>query len=46
MAFVFAVITSVGDTLQITQGVPYAVINILFSLILFVVLANPVWKGK
>jgi simple sugar transport system permease protein len=46
MAFVFAVITSVGDTLQITQGVPYAVINILFSLILFVVLANPVLKGK
>ena len=46
MAFVFAVITSVGDTLQITQGVPYAVINILFSLILLVVLAKPVWKGK
>jgi len=46
MAFVFAVITSVGDTLQITQGVPYAVINILFSLILFVVLTNPVLKGK
>lgn len=46
MAFVFAVITSVGDTLQITQGVPYAVINILFSLILFVVLAKPVLKGK
>ncbi len=46
MAFVFAVITSVGDTLQITQGVPYAVINILFSLILFVVLAKPILKGK
>lgn len=46
MAFVFAIITSVGDTLQITQGVPYAVINILFSLILFVVLARPVLKGK
>ena len=46
MAFVFAIITSVGDTLQITQGVPYAVINILFSLILFVVLAKPVLKGN
>lgn len=46
MAFIFAIITSVGDILQITQGVPYAVINILFSLILFVVLAKPVLKGK
>jgi ABC-type uncharacterized transport system permease subunit len=40
MSFLFAVISSVGDILQITQGLPYAVINILLALILFVVLAR------
>jgi general nucleoside transport system permease protein len=40
MAFLFAVITSAGDTLQITQGVPYAVVNILLAMILFIVLAR------
>lgn len=46
MAFLLAVITSVGDILQITQGLPFAVINILLALILFVVLARPTQKGK
>jgi simple sugar transport system permease protein len=41
MAFLFATITSAGDTLQITQRVPYAVVNILLALILFIVLARP-----
>ena len=40
MAFLFAMITSAGDTLQITQGVPYAVVNILLAVILFIVLAR------
>ena len=40
MTFLFAVITSVGDILQITQGLPYAVVNILMSVILFVVLGR------
>ena len=40
MAFLFAVITSVGDILQITQGLPYAVVNILMAVILFVVLGR------
>jgi simple sugar transport system permease protein len=44
MSFVVAVITSGGDTLQITQGVPFSVINVLTALILFVVLARPVVK--
>lgn len=39
-SFLFAVISSVGDILQITQGLPYAVINILMALILFIVLAR------
>jgi simple sugar transport system permease protein len=39
-----AVITSGGDTLQITQGVPFSVINVLMALILFVVLARPAVK--
>lgn len=40
MAFLFAVITSAGDTLQMTQGVPYAVVNIVLAMILFIVLAR------
>ncbi len=46
MSFILAVITSGGDILQITQGLPYAVVNILMALILFVVLARPALKGK
>jgi len=41
MSFLFALISSVGDILQITQGVPYAVVNILMAVILFVVLGRP-----
>jgi ABC-type uncharacterized transport system permease subunit len=40
MAFLFAVVSSVGDILQITQGVPYAVINLLMAVILFIVLGQ------
>jgi len=40
MAFLFAIITAAGDTLQVTQGLPYAVINILLAMILFIVLAR------
>lgn len=46
MAFLLSVITSVGDILQITQGLPFAVVNILLALILFAVLARPAQKGK
>jgi general nucleoside transport system permease protein len=40
MAFLFAVISSVGDILQITQGLPFSVVNILMAVILFIVLAR------
>lgn len=40
MAFLFAVVSSVGDILQITQGVPYAVVNLLMAVILFNVLGQ------
>jgi ABC-type uncharacterized transport system permease subunit len=40
MAFLFAFISSVGDVLQITQGVPFAVVNILMAAILFSVLCG------
>jgi general nucleoside transport system permease protein len=40
MSFLFAVISSAGDILQITQGVPYSVVNILMALVLFIVLAR------
>ncbi len=45
MAFLLAIITSAGDTLQITQGLPYAVVNILLALILFLVLARQPLRG-
>ena len=40
MALLFAVVCSVGDILQITQGVPYAVVNLLMAVILFIVLGD------
>ncbi len=40
MSFLFAVITSAGDILQISQGVPYAVVNILLAVILLIVLGR------
>ncbi len=40
MAFLFAVVSSVGDILQITQSVPYAVVNLLMAVILFIVLGQ------
>lgn len=40
MAFLFAVITSAGDTLQISLGLPYAVVNVLLATILIIVLAR------
>ncbi len=40
MAFLFAVVSSAGDILQITQATPYAVVNLLMALVLFIVLAQ------
>lgn len=40
MAFLFAVVSSVGDILQITQSVPSAVVNLLMAVILFIVLGQ------
>ncbi|MEZ4729046.1 MAG: ABC transporter permease [Caldilineaceae bacterium] len=40
MAFLLAVIALGGDTLQITQNVPFSTVNILMALILFVVLGD------
>jgi len=39
MAFLFAVLAGGGDILQITQGVPYAVVNVLVALSLCLILA-------
>jgi simple sugar transport system permease protein len=41
MSFVIAVITSGGDILQLKQDLPYAVLNILLAITLYVVLAKP-----
>jgi simple sugar transport system permease protein len=41
IAFVVAVITIGGNLLQLTQGLPFAVINILLAFTLFIVLARP-----
>jgi ABC-type uncharacterized transport system permease subunit len=40
MSFLFAVISSIGDVLQITQGLPFAVVSILMAVILFLVLGR------
>jgi ABC-type uncharacterized transport system permease subunit len=47
MSFVLAIVFSGGSLLQITQGVPFAAINVLMAIILFVVLAKPrlAWSG-
>jgi simple sugar transport system permease protein len=45
MSFLFAIITAAGDTLQISQGLPYAVVNILLATVLFVVLASRGSRG-
>jgi general nucleoside transport system permease protein len=46
MAFLFAFVSSVGDILQITQGVPFSVVNILMSAILFSVLCGGKLRTK
>lgn len=40
MSFLMAVLTFGGDTLQITQGMPFATVNIIIALILFIVLGR------
>ena len=40
MSLLLAIIALGGDTLQITQNMPFSSVNILMSLILFIVLAN------
>ncbi len=50
MAFIVSIIFTGGNMLQVTIGLPYAVINLLLAFTLFVVLAKPVLpklrKGK
>ncbi|MEW5825552.1 MAG: ABC transporter permease [Candidatus Bipolaricaulota bacterium] len=41
MSFVLAIVFAGGTLLQISQGLPFAAINVLMAMILFVVLANP-----
>jgi general nucleoside transport system permease protein len=43
MSLLFAIIASTGDILQFTQGLPYAVINVLMALLLFIVLS---WRAS
>lgn len=40
MSLLLAIIALGGDTLQITQSMPFSSVNVLMSLILFIVLAN------
>jgi simple sugar transport system permease protein len=41
VSFLVAVIFTGGNFLQLTQGIPYAVINLLLAITLFVVLSKP-----
>ena len=40
MSFLIAIIALGGDTLQITQSMPFSSVNVLMSIILFIVLAK------
>jgi ABC-type uncharacterized transport system permease subunit len=46
MSFVVSIIITGGNLLQLTRDLPYAVINILLAMTLFVVLARPVFLVK
>ena len=46
MSFILAVVYSAGSLLQITQGVPFAAINVLMAIVLLVVLAKPRILGR
>ena len=46
MSFVVAIIITGGNLLQLTRDLPYAVINILLAVTLFVVLARPAFFGR
>jgi len=46
MAFLLSMIRTGGDILQITQGLPFAVVNILLALVLMIVLARPALRGQ
>ncbi len=46
MSFVLAVVFSAGSLLQITQGVPFAAINVLMAIVLMVVLSKPGILGR
>jgi ABC-type uncharacterized transport system permease subunit len=46
MSFLLALLAVGGDTLQITQSMPYSTINILMALILFIVLGGFFKRGK
>jgi simple sugar transport system permease protein len=45
-SFLVSIIFTGGNLLQLTQGVPYAVINILLAFSLFVVLSRPVFLKR
>jgi len=46
-SFIVSIIVTGGNLLQLTSGIPYAVINILLALTLFVVLARlKIFEGK
>ena len=40
--FIVSVVMTGGNLLQLTSGIPYAAVNILLALTLFVVLSRPV----
>ena len=46
-SFIVSIVMTGGNLLQLTSGIPYAVINVLLALTLFVVLARPdIFKRK
>jgi simple sugar transport system permease protein len=45
-SFIVSIVITGGNMLQVTSGIPYAVINILLAFTLFVVLAKPTFLKR
>lgn len=46
MSFLLAVLASGGDILQITQGLPYALVSVLAAVVMFIILTGRALNGQ
>jgi simple sugar transport system permease protein len=46
MSFLLAVLATGGDILQITQGLPYALVSVLAAVVMFIILTGRALRGR